>query len=59
MKVRCNFCETLMDEADVIKVGKERICPVCGETVYLDEEEFTYYSERIVTRETLRRWGVC
>ena len=58
MKVKCNFCETVMDEADVIHYGKDRICPVCGESVYLDKEELEDYAERVVTREDLKKWGV-
>ena len=58
MRVKCNFCETVMVEADVIHCGKDRICPVCGESVYLDGEEFEDYSENRVTKETLRKWGV-
>lgn len=58
MKVKCNFCETVLDERDVLCVGKERICPICGESVYLDNEDYGDHSEHFITKEDLKKWGV-
>lgn len=46
MKVRCNMCEGVFDEKDIVYDGEEdkEYCPLCGESgclMDLEEDEFT------------------
>ena len=56
--IKCSFCESELDKQDIIILGKEKICPVCGESIYLDEYEYSDNSHHVITREDLRKWGI-
>ena len=56
--VKCSYCETTMDSRDVIQLGTERICPYCGESLYLDKEDTVEERKTYATLEDLKKWGV-